>query len=157
MPTEYTGPVTDDANLFSQYGGTNGGFGMPTITEMTDPQSLWAGKSFGVLGQGLTTGVIKSTGSDYAIDLGVTPNDKQSDGVACYPHYMIITIAPKLKDTTTYGPITLSAGAKAWKSVVTNDYKKPVQPTAAAEPTITKRAASLILSLSSLLVTISLI
>jgi hypothetical protein len=37
MPTAYTGPVTDDANLFSSYGGTNGGFGIPTITEMTDP------------------------------------------------------------------------------------------------------------------------
>ena len=119
QPPAYGGPTVDNVNLFSQYAGSHGGWGMPTITEMTDKESIWAGKSFGVLGQGLTTGVKKATASDYAIDLGVTPNEKATDGTTCLPHYMILTVAPKLSTDKTYD-ISFKAGAKAFKTVITD-------------------------------------
>ena len=161
LPTAYTGPTTDNVNSFSSWGGPTGGFGMPTITEFTAIPNVYAGKSFGVVGQGTNTGTaatITASSADIGkfVDLGVTPNVKSAAG-AFLPHYMIITAAPLIKTSTSWGPVKLVVGAKAWKQDVKDFYKVPTQPSAAADPTAQTSATYLTMSVITALSLIALV
>ena len=141
QPSAYKGPAIDDANLFSSWAGATGGFGIPTITEIKEEANfpnLYAGKSFGVVGQGTNTGTaatVTAASADIGkfTNLAVSPAEKSAAG-ACQPHYMIITGAPRTKDTASYSAVTLVSGAKAFTALNLDDYKAPTQPTAAADP-----------------------
>ena len=157
LPSAYSGWTIDNTQFFEKYG-INGGYGIPTSTEIAFAE-LKAGKSFGVLGRGMKNGVAFSGSSDYdaATDVGETPNKFQTGSTTCIPHFMAVMVAPKDKDTTTMSAITLKLMAKPWGTKI-DSMKKPTPPTAAADPdtpTAATGAAKLVSTALALLFLVS--